>query len=180
MPLDMDAVNKSLRTVIRTLLQMPEGSVRKANKDAPTGDLSLAFATVLTNELHSEGVDGNSYEDNNVEGQLLENTFGTRRIVASVQFFRGAAYSSASRLEALFRTSNGNSLLRQNGLSFIRAGSVLDLSQVVDTYWEARAQVELQFYIPSVEQATVGTFSSIPITIKTEKLSNSTEVKLDS
>jgi hypothetical protein len=54
---------------------------------------------------------------------------------------------------------------------------------VVDTLWEERAQMELEFYVESVEQAAVGTFAGVPITINIDaktKLSRSTEVNLDS
>ena len=44
---DIKATNKKVREIVRTLLNMPENSVRPANQNAPTGTLDTQFATVL-------------------------------------------------------------------------------------------------------------------------------------
>ena len=183
MSLDLNLVNQSIRAVIANALGFAVTDVRPANQNGPTGNITQTFATVLCSEVDNEGVDAVQFLDTGVAHQLTESVVGVRRIVASVQFFRTNAYTNASRLGGLLRNSASILLLNSLGLSLVRAGRVTNLSQVVDTYWEERAQMELEFYAASVEQAAVGTFVGVPITINVDaktKLSRSTEVNLDS
>lgn len=178
--IDLSVINTSLRGVLATLLGVTANTVRPANQNAPTGTQNQAFITVLVSEIDNIGVDASQITDQQIAHQLTEVVAGMRTITASVQFFRGPALSSASRLGSLLRSTAGISLLNRAGLGLQRVGKVTNVSQVVDTYQEQRAQIELELTAVSVEQAAVATFASVPVTIYNEQKSASTEVKLDS
>lgn len=176
-----DLINQAIRSTIKTVLNY-QGHIHEANKNVPLGNVDEPFGTVLVHDITPVGQDSRSLQDKGVEHQLTETIDGSRSVEAYVEFFRAGAITNASRLKALLVSDVNASLLRKNGLSFVRSGEVQNLSQVVDTYWEERAQVILEFYISSVEQLTVATFSSVTINIQLDKTTQNTsrEVTLDS
>ena len=177
--LDPDAANAAIRTLLTTLYASDTNYFRPANQNAPTGHINQPFATVLVTGFDPVGQDAVTQEDEGVPLQLTENIEGQRHLVCDVQFFRSNALLNANRLNALLRSSSTMMLLQQAGLGFIRASKTLNLTSVVDTYYEERAQVELEFYVSSLESLSVSTFSSVEITIQTESQSIAREVNLD-
>lgn len=179
MPLDDKAINASLRSIFRIALGMPANSVRPANQNAPTGDLSTTFGTVLVTEIDTQGVDQRTYADQGVEGQLLEIISGIRRVMVSFQSFRTGAYSDCLRLGGLLRGSASLRALNLAGITLIRVGRATNITQVIDTLDEERAQVELEFSVSSVEQSAVATLASVDITVTVDNKSKTIEVNLD-
>lgn len=179
MPLDADAINVSVRGVLSSLLALNPNTVRKANQNGPTGNVNEPFSTVLITELTPDGQDEVSYKDDGVLHTLTETISGTRIVIASVQFFRAGALTYAARLGGLLKGGNGLALLTAAGLGLKRVGRLNNLSQEVDTLWEERAQLELELYVSSVEQAPVSTFAGVSVTIKSETTAVTNEVNLD-
>lgn len=179
MSLDPDEITKYIRTVVRTVLNLPAGSMRSANQNAPTGDQGDSFGTVLITDFNPVGQDSKTLKDLGVDGQLQQTIEGTRHVVCDVQFFRASAYSSAARLPALLVSDIGISLMNSKGLSLIRCGRVNNLTQVIDTYDEERAQTQIEFYVASVETLTIPTFASVEINLQIDQQSRTSEVNLD-
>lgn len=177
---DMDLVAQNIRTLLATVLGLDPSTVRPANQNGPTGNLSQPFVTVLVTDITEIGIDETTMVDQGVDGELVELMSGWRRIIASVQFFRQtnnfAPKTIASRLQGLLRGSVARMHMNHFGLGLVRVGHVTDLSQVVDAYFEQRAQVELEFTVSSVEQAIVPTFAGVNINVK---LDSQNEVNLD-
>lgn len=175
--LDIQAHAKALREIIRALLGMPEHSVRPANQNAPTGTMQDQFVTVLISSVTSEGWDDQTFRDlPSPSLEVEERAEGQRRLVASVQFFRGDAFNKACRLRTLLGLSSAVAACRAAGLGFIQASAVRDLSVVVDTYWEARAQLDLEFYFITDETSNMPTYGLFPVSISTPSRSSSFEV----
>lgn len=179
MPLDPDTANNAIRSVVQHLMGLPLGSVRPANQSAPTGHVDQPFATVLITDFTPVGQDSRTIRDDGVADQLTEVIQGTRQVICDLQMFRAGAYAKLSRLDALLRTDVANMMLQEKGLSFIKCSSARNLSEVVDTYYEERAQVIVEFYIASSETLTIPTFSTVVINIQTEEQTVSREVNLD-
>jgi hypothetical protein len=167
--INLDAANKALREIVRSLLAMPENSVRPANQNAPTGTVSDQFATVLLTTIEKRGQDDWYSADLNVPDQSIQETIvGQRRLTASIQFFRGDAMTKAARLQGLLQSSIAASMLQTAGLGLVAVGSPVNLTGVIDTYWEQRAQLEVQFHCISAEELTVPTYGTFPHVVKTE------------
>jgi hypothetical protein len=180
MSFDTNVINDNLRLIIVTLLQLDANYMRPANQNAPTGTIDKPFGTLLVGEVDNVGVDYAQLRNDSQVHELTEITEGLRSLIVNIQFFRGNALSLASRIGALLRSAAGVRSLNEAGLALVRVGKASDISQAVDSYFEARAQIELEFTAAVTEQTTVGTFASIPIIIQTETNSTALEVNLDS
>lgn len=173
----VDDINKLIRKFIRETLALPENSVRKANQTAPTGKQSEPFATVLITVIDSTGEDERRLKNEAAPSlNVSESVTGMRRLVASVQFFRGDAYTKACRLNTLMSMSSSVDRLQAMGLGFIRASPAKNLTAVVDAGWEERGQIDLEFYLVAKEVQSIPTFGRFPITINTETTSTFCEV----
>lgn len=173
--IDPLVINTNIRTLIRTLLNMADGSVRPANQnDDPSGDQSEDYATVLVytttplgwDEVKEVPLIGDPFTN-------VETVAGLRQVTASVNFFRGPAYQRAMRMQGIFQTSGAKDLMDSFGYGFISAGKPQDLSAVQSTYFEARAQIDIDFYVTATESNNLDTFVQFPITVETETTTDS-------
>ena len=170
-------INKLIRQFVRETLSMPPDSVRPANQTAPTGKQSEQFATVLITLIDSTGEDERRVANEAAPSlNVSETIVGPRRLVASIQFFRGDAYMRACRLNTLLSMSSAVDRLQAIGLGFVRASPARNLTAVVDAGWEERAQIDLEFYLVAREVQSIPTYGTFPITVSTESSSTSIEV----
>lgn len=176
---DPDAVNTAIRGVLTTLLASDPNYFRPANQNAPTGRVNQPFAEVMITEFTPSGQDVRRLVDEGVEFQLTQYIEGIRHILCDVQPVRANAYQTASRINALMRSDVAGGVCHAAGLGFIRAGTARNLSQTVDTFWEERAQVVLEFYCSSCEKLVIPTIASVVINIDVDGQSVSREVNLD-
>jgi hypothetical protein len=171
--LDLDQLNNDLRAILLSLFGIADANFfRPANQNSPAGKINVPFSTVLVSEVTPVGVDQMDYADvtpdpNNLN-QSTETTQGPRHIVASIQFFRSGALTKAARLGSLLRSSAAWTQLQAKNFGLVRVGPVTNVSAVVDSLFEERAQVEVELYCVSKEQATVPTFGTFPVSIKTQ------------
>lgn len=173
----VDDINKLIRKFIRETLALPENSVRKANQTAPTGKQSEPFATVLITLIDATGEDDRRL-DNEVAPSLnvAETIIGQRRLVASIQFFRDDAYTKACRLNAILSMSSSVDKLQAIGLGLVRASPARNLTAVIDSAWEERAQIDLEFHLVAKEVQSIPTYGTFPISVTTESSTTSSEV----
>ena len=66
--------------------------------------------------------------------------------------------------------------LQAVGLGFVRASAAKNLTTVVDTYWEERGQVDLEFYLVAKETVSTPTYGRFPIAVSTNFSTTSSEV----
>lgn len=159
-----DSLNKRVRTLIRTLLGMPANSIRPANQNAPAGAIDEQFATVLIMTIGATGQDERFLANEAAPSKnVVELIGGQRKFVASVQFFRGDAYTKAMRLEALLSTSKAVDLMQQLGIGFVDSSPPRNLTGVVNTLWEERGQIDLTFYVIAAEATSIPTYGTFPI-----------------
>lgn len=173
----LDDINKVLRQFVRETLGMPENSVRKANQSAPTGKQTDQFATVLITLVEPVGQDDRVLlEEDAPSLNVTEVVIGQRRLIASVQFFRGDAYTKACRLQTLISLSSVIEKAQKAGIGSITASAAKNITAVVDAGWEERAQIDLEFYLIAKEVQSIPTFGRFPIDVSTTSSTTYSEV----
>lgn len=173
----VDDINKLIRKFIRETLALPENSVRKANQTAPTGKQSEPFATVLITLIDATGEDDRRLNNEAAPSlNVAETIIGQRRLVASIQFFREDAYTKACRLNALLSMSSSVDKLQAMGLGLVRASPARNLTAVIDSAWEERAQIDLEFHLVAKEVQSLPTYGTFPISVTTGSSTTSSEV----
>lgn len=173
----VDDINKLIRKFIRETLSLPENSVRKANQTAPTGKQSEPFATVLITLIDATGEDDRRLDNEAAPSlNVAETIIGQRRLVASIQFFRDDAYTKACRLNALLSMSSSVDKLQAIGLGLVRTSPARNLTAVIDSAWEERAQIDLEFHLVAKEVQSIPTYGTFPISVTTESSTTSSEV----
>lgn len=160
-------INRNIRRLLRTVYGITdENFFRPADQKAATGTISQQFGTVRIMAMPSEGVDVLRQENEDLPSlNVLETIEGVRHITASVQFFRGDAYTKAARLPALMRSSAAMDTCRAQGLGFIRCGSPRNLTQEIDTNFEERGQIDIEFYVIAREEISLPTYGRFPMSI---------------
>lgn len=173
----VDDINKLIRKFIRETLALPENSVRKANQTAPTGKQSEPFATVLITLIDATGEDDRRLDNEAAPSMnVAETIIGQRRLVASIQFFREDAYTKACRLNALLSMSSSVDKLQAMGLGLVRASPARNLTAVIDSAWEERAQIDLEFHLVAKEVQSLPTYGTFPVSVTTGSSTTSSEV----
>ena len=173
----VDDINKLIRKFVRETLGMPDNSVRKANQTAPTGPQDEQFATVLITVIDSTGEDDRHLANEAAPSlNVSETLIGQRRLVASIQFFRGDAYTKACRLNTLLSRSSCVDKLQAIGLGLVRASPARNLTGVIDAGWEDRAQIDLEFHLVAKDVQSVPTYGTFPISVSTGSSTTSSEV----
>lgn len=160
-------INRNIRRLLRTVYGITDiDFFRPADQKAATGTITQQFGTVRIMAMPSEGIDA-QVQTNEAEPSLnvTESVQGVRHITASVQFFRGDAYTKAARLPALMRSSLAMDTCRAQGLGFIRCGSPRNLTQEIDTNFEERGQIDIEFYVIASETVSLPTYGRFPISI---------------
>ena len=191
MPIPLATIEQNFRENIRTLLGMPANSVRRANQmdPPPSGGQTDQYATVLVQEIGTYGWDEVTYTDPSNAGlgeqgsgggplggdettDLTENITGQRRFMVSVQFFREDAIVKANTLGALLQSSNSIAAMVADGICISKIGAVRNLSALVDTFFENRAQMDIEFNFINQEQVDMPTFATFGGQLDTETSSD--------
>jgi len=173
---DVVDVSKKIRALIRTLLGMPENSVRPANQEAPVGPKTAQFATVNLVTFFPIAVT-NEYANEATPSTNVKETVDTEyRADVSVNFYRGDAIMKAQRLQTLLWSTGATEAMFKLGLGLLNVGTIRNLTALVDTYWEERAQLDIQFAILGREQISIPTYGEFPYTVSTEQFTISSEV----
>lgn len=163
---DIDQLNDKVRRLVRTLLGMPENSIRPSDQNAPTGTTAEQFGTVKIISIRREGFDQILQGDEAAPSlNVREVIEGVRDIVASVQFYRGDAFTKACRLPALLQSSASIELMRTLGLGFVGTSEPRNLTTLVDTNREERGQIDLEFYVVAREAISLPTYGEFPVSI---------------
>lgn len=158
----MTDFDKNIRTLIRTLLAMPANSVRPADQNAPTGTVTKQHATVKVIYQDATGSDEIRLA-NAASNNVTETIIGQRLLLASVNFYKGDAITKARRLVTLLGSTQAIQLMQQLGLGLVRTTQVRDLTALVDTKWEERGQLDIEFHAIAQEDLSLATYGTFKI-----------------
>jgi hypothetical protein len=175
-----DLLCNNLCGIIRQALGMAANTIRPAKQHLPIGNQGVDFGTVLVLSTSDVATPELSRPTTGAEATDVDLYLDTcREFLASVNFYRarraptlaseGAfvdamgimeqsqwAFDQASRLPTRFWIPSVRILLQQNGISFLgQRGPTRDLTELNDSIYESRGQVDLEFGIVNREVAKV-------------------------
>lgn len=166
---DVDALNTTLRAFIRELMGMPVNSVRPANQVAPTGLQSEQFATVLIASLvpiaQSQGAMATLANEALPSTNVRETVRVQFEALVSVQFFKGDAFTKAQRLAVRLFSSWATDTMQTLGLGLVDVSSPRNLTGQVDTFWEARGQLDLRIIVLAEEVMSLATYQTFTVAV---------------
>lgn len=174
---DVNAINKVLRQLVRETLSMPENSVRPANQNAPAGAKNEQFATVLITSIIGALWGEYKLKDEAAPSLNVQESVTVQYTISvSVQFFRGDAYTKAQRLGVLLQTSSAIARMQALGLGLVGVSTARNLTAAVDTFWEERGQIDLEFHLIAQEIMSVPTYGTFRIDVSDNSSTTSSEV----
>lgn len=159
-------LNRAIRALVRLCTGIADKDVRPANQDAPAKG---NFATVLIMDSMAAGHDDDTWADvaGDPDDKVRETLRGQRTSVASIQFFREGARDLAEKFRTRVALHDALYALQESGIGFISVTPVRNLSAVVNSAWEDRAQLDMVFSYISTETVDIPSFGSFPITVQT-------------
>lgn len=154
MPLDWRQVQNTLRDAFRAASGL--SSVIWARQNAPQPARPYATLQVIAGPLRLGALDEENdvYQAGNAAGEEIEQTFkGQREFTLSCQVFAdttadaGTAYDYLSRAMSGLSLPSAQSLFVNVGLAVVSANGIQDLSALLETKWQSRAQMDVRFRI---------------------------------
>lgn len=185
-------VAQSIRTVIRTVMSMPDNSVVPEDQlSAGAGTETKQMATVKV--IASRDVGWPSITRQNVDGtptsQVTENHDQIKEITASVNFYRGGnpdnaglaqwtlrAMDDASRVAQRLLLTTTEFLMVSLGLTYVDSSTPRDLTSLVGTRWKSRGQVDLKFYVVNRESDEIQSVGQGTIVLNVDANTKTIEV----
>lgn len=175
--MNVDAINRAVRDLVRTVMGMPDGSVRPADQMAPAGGQTTEIATVNIISTSEIGWAAQGQVDAE-DGTSVASVDQLDEVVASVQFFRSptkdaagkatysnAAFDRAKRLGARLQLPTSVAAMSDAGLGLLRVGHARNLAALADSIWESRGQIDLVFNVSTIETEAVTTVTDVPVGI---------------
>lgn len=164
---DFPSVNLAVRQLVRQALAMDKGSIRPANEGTPKTAKGVLFATVLITSQDANGWDAIQYSNIADDTEhVAEEVSGMRHYQASVQFFGTGASSQANRLPMMLQTSASVQFMLTTGVLLAKVGTVPNMTHLLGSAWEDRAQITLDFYAAVAAQAPVSTIDTASPIVK--------------
>lgn len=145
---------------------LDEDQIRRFYQNAsaqPSQDRGALVAYNLINQTPI-GIDYNRYEDQeSPDTDLTETTYGHRHVTVSIKTYDANAEDIAENIALYCRSAAGAESLNKNGLGFISAGQVLDISSMQNGSFEKRCQLDILLNIEISRTATVNAIESAEI-----------------
>ncbi|TXG97748.1 MAG: hypothetical protein E6R08_06410 [Nevskiaceae bacterium] len=158
-------LNQKIRDIVRLATGLVGDAVRPANQDAPAAG---QYVTVLITTAARRGQDDSLFDPiENDDVNVRETATGSRDAMASISFIRGNAKELASKFESRITLGSARVRMQELGIGFVSTSAIRTLSSVVNSAWEDRAQIDLNFTYIDTEVDDVPTFAVFPITIHT-------------
>lgn len=179
-PLDFTAFRALLATTVGNVTGRPcILAEQKGQGGQPLPRPELPYLTLkLTTPAAKDGDDSRQYEDvppvdDDPVTQVKVTTGGIRRMSVSFQSFaveQEDAYGIMCLLQSALEQLGVQQTLRRGGVAVWVIGAVADLTQVLNTGYEARAQMDVQFGVAANVTETVDVVQSVAVdgTVKTQ------------
>lgn len=148
----VDELNKFFRDITRVVTVASEVIEHHPNAPRPKGD----YATVHVGDLVPVGAGDKGYSTNAED--LDEKVATLYDVMISVNFFRGDAQQNASILAGSMRRTSVITLFNAVGLGFTRPSAIRELTHLMDSKHEERAQIDLfvQFELTPIVELLAG------------------------
>lgn len=121
------------------------------------------FGTIYVTGINTLGQDVVRYEYDSGTDNLNEFVEGPRLIRADFNIFGNGAFDLMSQLRASVAQTEFNIQLMNFGLAFIESSEINDLTEIISSTWNERAQIELRFYVTSQYSAPIVRIAEVNI-----------------
>lgn len=135
-----ETVNKLVRDIVNTILATADFSIA-AKQDAPRPSGSYADVDFLTDT--GIGWEYKKQENNIGDDNVTETIQGARVVSLSIGFYRDDAMDNARKVRTAFMRQSILDMLRAANMGLVNRTEVRDLSEVLESSWEQRAQFDL-------------------------------------
>jgi len=133
------ALNKIIRDITNSILGVPGFAIKSKDKgQRPKG----AYADVDVMVESSVGWEEKTLSPNSPT-DLISTSQGARVILVSIGFYRDSAFDNARAVKNGFIRESTLQALSLGGLGLVDRSDVRDVSEVLETDWEDRAQFDL-------------------------------------
>ena len=158
---DLDT-NAKLRTIIQTLLEMPDNSVRPANQNAPIYKGEVYMTVQIISEV-GQGTDDPGWQDNGEDLYAIQTMSGVRITSANIQHYNGDAIGQLRLLADRLQSYMGTQYLEDAGFGYIVVASITDLTGLLpDAEWQTRATMRFDFYTEHNDQVVTPLIVQLP------------------
>ena len=165
LPIDYDALRTTLIVATEAACELAQGKVIAAEPE--TADSPRPEKPYLTLKIITPGArfGSDAYVDTSEDG--VYSMQGPRAMTVSFNCF-GRSHEEAYGLMALLQARLGGDIrlqetLTRGGMAVWRPGAVADLSQLVNTAYEGRAQMDVTFGVTSVLPVDLGIIEQVQV-----------------
>ena len=156
-----ETVNKLIRDIVNVILVSPDFTIAaKDNGPRPIG--SYAVVDFLTDV--SIGWEHRSRENNTGDDDITETLQGAREITLSIGFYRDSAMDNARKVRTAFMRQSILDTLRAATVGLIQRSAIRDISEVLESTWEQRAQFDLTLSAIGTDVDIITSILSVNIT----------------
>ena len=159
--------NAKLRTIIRTLMAMPENAVRPSNQNAPIFKGEEYITVQIISEV-GQGLDDSSWEDVD-QLHAIEHLDGLRITSANIQYYNGNAFDQLRLLTDRLQSALGTGYLSDAGFGYITVASLNDITGLFpDEEWQTRATMRFDFYTEHNDSVLTPLIVQFPLSLYAE------------
>jgi len=156
-----DALILLVGGIVDTVLGIPDFSIEAKNDGPrPIG----AYASIDFVSDHSVGWEERTLVDNTGDDDITETIEGYRELTVSLDFFRDGAMDNARKVRTAFLRQTTLDTLSASGTGFIQHSDVRDLSEVLESAWEKRAQFDVTLSAIGADVDIIKSILSVTIT----------------
>lgn len=105
------------------------------------------FGTIYVTGINTIGEDIVRYEYNSGPDNLTEFVEGPRYLRVDFNIYGTGAFDYLNQFRASVTQTESNIQLMNLGLAFIDSSEINDLTEVISSTWNERAQIEMRFYV---------------------------------
>lgn len=158
MALDLISIQNALRAWVVSVSGL---EVIFANPNAPRP--VIQYATIFVYQNTPVGVA--EHKSDLLIDNTIDRSYSTvEEISVSINTFYANAYQNATLLKDSLARVTIREALYQSGLGYIRAGSIRDIPEIIDTLYEERAQFDCFFYARSLDTENIETIRQVELT----------------
>lgn len=155
-------INKLLRDSINLILNEPEYAVRAKQSGAPRKTGPYASVDLLT----SLSVGYEQRELTNAGQDLESSISGSYLLTYSINFHRDSALDNGFKIRTLLFSDQIKELFKVAGVGLVSRSEVRNLTSVIDSNWEERAQFDIT--VNAINTDTETLISVLSVTIPAE------------
>lgn len=158
--IDFDQLYNDTATWVKTVTGLTDANVIPQNDAGvrPSGQ----YATIRVLDPEKIGHDSYKITTNAIDDTTVDiNYDGIRRVMISINIFRGDALGAMDKLKSSFDRVLTQEYFAGKNIGIINSSETRDLSDVVNSAWEERRQADFFFYVTNLETETLEAIETV-------------------